>query len=190
MCVSASRAWYSAPAGAPWVKSAWVTACSHSAQAWKYACAVGKGPRSIESVMRPSTALQSMEIASETILTHKVKVMVADGFNNLCKEGSYEFGNMQWLVCILHIGYWLNKVLCHTMYYVWQPLCFFIHTAGCNFGKKKKNQKKTTWVDWKSQPQSGKLRSVRSNPRQVVAYVVDSRLVKLWQHYLRLSKQK
>jgi len=36
-----------------------------------------------------------MEIASKTILTHKAKVMVADGFDNLCEEGSYEFGNMQ-----------------------------------------------------------------------------------------------
>ncbi len=36
-----------------------------------------------------------MEIASETILTNKAKVMVADGFDHLCEEGSYEFGNMQ-----------------------------------------------------------------------------------------------
>jgi hypothetical protein len=36
-----------------------------------------------------------MEIASETILSGKAKVMVAGGFDDLCEEGSYEFGNMK-----------------------------------------------------------------------------------------------
>jgi 3-oxoacyl-(acyl-carrier-protein) synthase len=36
-----------------------------------------------------------MEIASETILAGKAKVMVAGGFDDLCEEGSYEFGNMK-----------------------------------------------------------------------------------------------
>jgi len=36
-----------------------------------------------------------MEITSETILTGKAKVMITDGFDDLCEEGSYEFGNMQ-----------------------------------------------------------------------------------------------
>ncbi len=42
-----------------------------------------------------ATALQSMEIASETILTGKMKVMITGGFNDLCEEGSYEF-SIQW----------------------------------------------------------------------------------------------
>jgi 3-oxoacyl-(acyl-carrier-protein) synthase len=45
--------------------------------------------------MQPLTALQFMEITSETILIGKAKVMIADGFNNVCKEGSYESSNMQ-----------------------------------------------------------------------------------------------
>jgi fatty acid synthase subunit alpha, fungi type len=36
-----------------------------------------------------------MEIASETILAGKAKVMVAGGFDDLCEEGTYEFGNMK-----------------------------------------------------------------------------------------------
>ena len=36
-----------------------------------------------------------MEIASETILSGKAKVMVAGGFDDLWEEGSYEFGNMK-----------------------------------------------------------------------------------------------
>ena len=36
-----------------------------------------------------------MEIASETILTGKAKVMVAGGFDDLFEEGSNEFGNMK-----------------------------------------------------------------------------------------------
>jgi len=36
-----------------------------------------------------------MEIATDTILSGKAKVMVAGGFDDLCEEGSYEFGNMK-----------------------------------------------------------------------------------------------
>ena len=36
-----------------------------------------------------------MEIASDTILSGKAKVMIAGGFDDLCEEGSYEFGNMK-----------------------------------------------------------------------------------------------
>ena len=36
-----------------------------------------------------------MEIASETILGGKAKVMIAGGFDDLSEEGSYEFGNMK-----------------------------------------------------------------------------------------------
>ncbi|KAI0278299.1 hypothetical protein BGY98DRAFT_968840 [Russula aff. rugulosa BPL654] len=36
-----------------------------------------------------------MEVASETILSGKAKVMVAGGFDDLWEEGSYEFGNMK-----------------------------------------------------------------------------------------------
>ena len=47
------------------------------------------------SLVRSATALQSMEIASDTILSGKAKVMIAGGFDDLCEEGSYEFGNMK-----------------------------------------------------------------------------------------------
>jgi 3-oxoacyl-(acyl-carrier-protein) synthase len=40
-----------------------------------------------------ATALQSKEITSETILAGKAKVMAMGGFDDLCEEGSYEFGN-------------------------------------------------------------------------------------------------
>ena len=36
-----------------------------------------------------------MEIATDTILSGKAKVMIAGGFDDLCEEGSYEFGNMK-----------------------------------------------------------------------------------------------
>jgi len=36
-----------------------------------------------------------MDIASETILAGKAKVMVTGGFNDLREEGSYEFSNMK-----------------------------------------------------------------------------------------------
>ena len=44
---------------------------------------------------RSATALQSMEIVSDTILSGRVKVTIAGGFDDLCKEGSYKFGNMK-----------------------------------------------------------------------------------------------
>ncbi len=40
-------------------------------------------------------ALQSLEIASDTILSGKAKVMVAGGFDDISEEGSYEFANMK-----------------------------------------------------------------------------------------------
>ncbi|KAJ7158521.1 fatty acid synthase [Mycena filopes] len=42
-----------------------------------------------------ATALQSLEIACETILSGKAKVMIAGGFDDLSEEGSYEFANMK-----------------------------------------------------------------------------------------------
>ncbi|KDN47731.1 thiolase-like protein [Tilletiaria anomala UBC 951] len=42
-----------------------------------------------------ATGLQSIEIASETILAGKAKVMIAGGFDDLSEEGSYEFANMK-----------------------------------------------------------------------------------------------
>jgi fatty acid synthase subunit alpha len=36
-----------------------------------------------------------MEVTSETILTGKVMVMVAGGFDYLWENGSYDFGNMK-----------------------------------------------------------------------------------------------
>lgn len=41
-----------------------------------------------------ATGLQSVEIAAETILSGKAKVMIAGGLDDLCEEGSYEFANM------------------------------------------------------------------------------------------------
>ncbi|KAF8907276.1 fatty acid synthase [Gymnopilus junonius] len=42
-----------------------------------------------------ATALQSLEIAADTILSGKAKVMVAGGFDDISEEGSYEFANMK-----------------------------------------------------------------------------------------------
>ncbi|KAF8206176.1 fatty acid synthase [Mycena galopus ATCC 62051] len=42
-----------------------------------------------------ATALQSLEIACETISSGKAKVMIAGGFDDLSEEGSYEFANMK-----------------------------------------------------------------------------------------------
>lgn len=42
-----------------------------------------------------ATALQSLEIASDTILSGKAKVMIAGGFDDISEEGSYEFANMK-----------------------------------------------------------------------------------------------
>ncbi|KAF5321441.1 hypothetical protein D9619_000085 [Psilocybe cf. subviscida] len=39
------------------------------------------------------TALQSLEIAADTILSGKAKVMAAGGFDDISEEGSYEFAN-------------------------------------------------------------------------------------------------
>lgn len=36
-----------------------------------------------------------MEIAADTILSGKAKVMIAGGFDDLSEEGSYEFANMK-----------------------------------------------------------------------------------------------
>ncbi|KZP00458.1 fatty acid synthase [Calocera viscosa TUFC12733] len=42
-----------------------------------------------------ATALQSLEIACDTILTGKAKVMIAGGFDDFSEEGSTEFANMK-----------------------------------------------------------------------------------------------
>lgn len=42
-----------------------------------------------------ATALQSVEIACDTILTGKAKIMIAGGFDDFSEEGSYEFANMK-----------------------------------------------------------------------------------------------
>ncbi|KDQ57051.1 hypothetical protein JAAARDRAFT_35647 [Jaapia argillacea MUCL 33604] len=42
-----------------------------------------------------ATALQSLEIACDTVLSGKAKVMIAGGFDDLSEEGSYEFANMK-----------------------------------------------------------------------------------------------
>ncbi|KAF8312438.1 fatty acid synthase, partial [Clavulina sp. PMI_390] len=41
-----------------------------------------------------ATALQSLEIACETIVSGKAKIMIAGGFDDFSEEGSYEFANM------------------------------------------------------------------------------------------------
>ncbi|GLB40343.1 putative protein with domain of unknown function (DUF1729) [Lyophyllum shimeji] len=42
-----------------------------------------------------ATALQSLEIACDTISSGKAKVMIAGGFDDISEEGSYEFANMK-----------------------------------------------------------------------------------------------
>ncbi|KAI6168120.1 hypothetical protein EDD17DRAFT_746406 [Pisolithus thermaeus] len=42
-----------------------------------------------------ATALQSLEIACDTIISNKAKVMIAGGFDDISEEGSYEFANMK-----------------------------------------------------------------------------------------------
>ncbi|KAI9637319.1 fatty acid synthase alpha subunit [Dioszegia hungarica] len=42
-----------------------------------------------------ATALQSVEIACDSILTGKAKVMIAGGFDDFSEEGSFEFANMK-----------------------------------------------------------------------------------------------
>ncbi|TFY76669.1 hypothetical protein EWM64_g7343 [Hericium alpestre] len=42
-----------------------------------------------------ATALQSVDIACDTILSGKAKVMIAGGFDDISEEGSYEFANMK-----------------------------------------------------------------------------------------------
>ncbi|KAL0065236.1 fatty acid synthase alpha subunit Lsd1 [Marasmius tenuissimus] len=42
-----------------------------------------------------ATALQSLEIACDTVLSGKAKVMLAGGFDDISEEGSYEFANMK-----------------------------------------------------------------------------------------------
>ncbi|KIY43927.1 fatty acid synthase [Fistulina hepatica ATCC 64428] len=42
-----------------------------------------------------TTALQSMEIAADTVLSGKAKIMIAGGFDDISEEGSYEFANMK-----------------------------------------------------------------------------------------------
>ncbi|CAE6460687.1 unnamed protein product [Rhizoctonia solani] len=42
-----------------------------------------------------ATALQSLEIGCDTILSGKAKVMIAGGFDDFSEEGSYEFANMK-----------------------------------------------------------------------------------------------
>ena len=44
--------------------------------------------------MDSATALQSIEIACDTLLSGKAKVMLAGGFDDFSEEGSYEFANM------------------------------------------------------------------------------------------------
>jgi fatty acid synthase subunit alpha, fungi type len=42
-----------------------------------------------------ATALQSFEVACDTILSGKAKVMIAGGFDDFYEEGSYEFANVK-----------------------------------------------------------------------------------------------
>ena len=45
--------------------------------------------------LHSATALQSVEIACDTILSGKAKVMIAGGFDDFSEEGSFEFANMK-----------------------------------------------------------------------------------------------
>jgi len=42
-----------------------------------------------------ATALQSLEIACDTIVSGKAKVMIAGGYDDFGEEGSYEFANVK-----------------------------------------------------------------------------------------------
>ncbi|KAG6830243.1 hypothetical protein H0H93_014104, partial [Arthromyces matolae] len=42
-----------------------------------------------------ATALQSLEITCDAVLSGKAKVMIAGGFDDISEEGSYEFANMK-----------------------------------------------------------------------------------------------
>lgn len=42
-----------------------------------------------------ATALQSVEIAIDTIISGKAKIMIAGGFDDFSEEGSFEFANMK-----------------------------------------------------------------------------------------------
>src|SRR5438552_16978080 len=42
-----------------------------------------------------AAALQSLEIACDTLLSGKAKVMIAGRFDDISEEGSYEFANMK-----------------------------------------------------------------------------------------------
>jgi acetyl-CoA acetyltransferase len=52
-------------------------------------------PDRIADAVFSATALQSLEIACDTILSGKAKVMLAGGFDDLTEEGSFEFANMK-----------------------------------------------------------------------------------------------
>jgi fatty acid synthase subunit alpha, fungi type len=47
------------------------------------------------NIVTSVTALQSLEIACDTILSGKAKVMIAGGFDDISEEGSCEFANMK-----------------------------------------------------------------------------------------------
>lgn len=47
-----------------------------------------------------ATALQSLEIACETILTGKAKVMISGGFDDFSEEGSYEVRRLPSLLVV------------------------------------------------------------------------------------------
>lgn len=47
------------------------------------------------TIIPSATALQSVEIACDSILSGKAKVMLAGGFDDLSEEGSYEFAQMK-----------------------------------------------------------------------------------------------
>jgi fatty acid synthase subunit alpha, fungi type len=46
-------------------------------------------------LIRSATALQSLEIACDTLLSGKAKVLIAGGFDDISEEGSYEFANLK-----------------------------------------------------------------------------------------------
>lgn len=49
----------------------------------------------IEAAKSSATALQSVEIACDSIKSGKAKVMIAGGFDDFSEEGSFEFANMK-----------------------------------------------------------------------------------------------
>ena len=100
---------------------------THQDSCWSMVILLSVHNCSKTNIVFSATALQSLEIASDTILSGKAKVMIAGSFDNISEEDSYKFANMkatsnaeihsQW------INIQINSVLLysiHSKYYTYQ----------------------------------------------------------------------